>query len=108
LAAEIYFMTTSVSERGPHPSVKSERLMARISSEQKRLLQPAADIRGQTLTEFVVMAAQEAATRAIVDQEVIEVSLRDSQAFAEGMLNPPLVNNWLRAAAKRYKNLMES
>jgi uncharacterized protein (DUF1778 family) len=81
--------------------------MARISSEQKRLLQRA-DIRGQTLTEFVVMAAQEAATRAIVDQEVIEVSLRDSQAFAEGMLNPPPVNNWLRAAAKRYKNLMES
>jgi uncharacterized protein (DUF1778 family) len=54
------------------------------------------------------MAAQEATTRAIVDQEVIEVSLRDSQAFAEGMLNPPPVNNWLRAAAKRYKNLMES
>ncbi len=101
-------MTTSVSERGPHPSVKSERLMARISSEQKRLLQPAADIRGQTLTEFVVMAAQEAATRAIVDQEVIEVSLRDSGLLPKACSIPPPVNNWLRAAAKRYKNLMES
>jgi uncharacterized protein (DUF1778 family) len=79
--------------------------MARISSEQKRLLQRAADIRGETLTEFVVSAAQEAATRAIVDQEVIELSLRDSQAFAEGMLNPPPVNDLMGAAAKRYKKI---
>ena len=101
-------MAPSVSEHDPRPSLKSERLMARISSEQKQLLQRAADIRGQTLTEFVVSAAQEAATRAIVDQEVIELSLRDSQAFAEGMLNPAPVNDWLRAAAKRYKKIMNS
>lgn len=55
--------------------------MARISADQKRLLQRAADIRGQTLTEFVVSAAQDAATRAIVDQEVIELSLRDSRGL---------------------------
>ncbi len=89
------------------PNLKSQRLMARISAEQKRILQRAADIRGQTLTEFVVSAAQEAATRAIVDQEVIELSLRDSQAFAEGMLNPPPVGASLRAAAKRYKKIMD-
>jgi uncharacterized protein (DUF1778 family) len=80
--------------------------MARISDEQKRLLQRAADIRGQTLTEFVVSAAQEAATRAIVDQQVIELSVRDSQAFAEGVLNPPPVGPSLRAAARRYKKTM--
>jgi uncharacterized protein (DUF1778 family) len=101
-------LTTSVSEDARRPSLKSQRLMARISSDQKRLLQRAADIRGQTLTEFVVSAAQEAATRAIVDQEVIELSLRDSQAFAEGMLNPPPINPSLRAAAQRYKKIMES
>lgn len=77
--------------------------MARLSGEQKRLLQRGADIRGQTLTEFVIAAAQDAATRAIVDHEVIEFSLRDSQAFAEGMLDPPPVGAPLRAAAKRYK-----
>jgi hypothetical protein len=30
--------------------------------------------------------------------------LRDSQAFAEGMLAPPPVGASLRAAARRYKN----
>jgi uncharacterized protein (DUF1778 family) len=82
-------------------------LMARISAEQKRLLQRAADIRGQTLTEFVVSVAQEAATRAIIDQEIIELSLRDSRAFAEGMLKPPPIDGSLRAAVRRYRKLME-
>ena len=100
-------MTDSVSQDASRPSLKSQRLMARISADQKRLLQRAADIRGQTLTEFVVSAAQEAATRAIIDQEVIDLSLRDSRAFAEGMLDPPPVNAALRAAARRYKRIVD-
>jgi len=100
-------MTGTVSEHRGRASLKSQRLMARISAEQKRLLQRAADIRGQTLTEFVVSAAQEAATRAVVDQEVIELSLRDSEAFAKGMIEPPPIGASLRNAAKRYKKIME-
>jgi uncharacterized protein (DUF1778 family) len=98
--------TTESSSRARRPSLKSERVMARVSQEQKRLLQRGAEIRGQTLTEFVVAAAQEAATRAIVDQEVIELSVRDSRAFAEGLLDPPPVNDTLRTAARRYKKAM--
>jgi uncharacterized protein (DUF1778 family) len=86
--------------------LKSERVMARVSREQKRLLQRGAEIRGQTLTEFVVAAAQEAATRAIVDSQVIELSVRDSRAFAEGILDPPPVNATLQAAARRFKKAM--
>jgi uncharacterized protein (DUF1778 family) len=99
-------MTTSLSQSSRRPSLKSQRLMARLSSEQKRLLQRGAEIRGQTLTEFVITAAQDAATRAIIDQEVIDLSLRDSMAFAEGMLNSSPVNAGLRAAARRYKKAM--
>jgi uncharacterized protein (DUF1778 family) len=101
-------MTASLSQSSKRPSLKSQRLMARLSSEQKRLLQRGADIRGQTLTEFVITSAQDAATRAIIDQEVIDLSLRDSVAFAEGMLNPPPVNANLHAAARRYKKTMAS
>jgi uncharacterized protein (DUF1778 family) len=101
-------MPASLSQSSKRPSLKSQRLMARLSIEQKRLLQRGADIRGQTLTEFVITAAQDAATRAIIDQEVIDLSLRDSLAFAEGMLNPPPVNTDLHAAARRYKKTMAS
>jgi uncharacterized protein (DUF1778 family) len=100
-------MAASVSEHSGRPSLKSQRLMARISSDQKRLFLRAAEMRGQTLTEFVVSAAQEAATRAILDQEVIELSLRDSQAFAKGMIDPPPIGASLRAAARRYKKITE-
>src|SRR6516162_6578521 len=98
--------TTESSSGSRRPALKSERVMARLSSEQKRLLQRGAEIRGQTLTEFVVAAAQEAATRAIIDHEVIELSVQDSRAFAEGLLDPPPVNATLRAAARRYKKSM--
>jgi uncharacterized protein (DUF1778 family) len=101
-------MTASLSERVRRTPLKSQRLMARISHDQKSLLQRAAEIRGQTLTEFVISAAQEAATRAIVDQEVIDFSLSDSRAFAEGMLNPPPVGAPLHAAAKRYRKITGS
>ena len=101
-------MASSLSQCARRPSLKSQRLMARISPGQKELLQRAADISGQTLTEFVISAAQEAATRTIVDQEVIDLSLRDSRAFAEGMLDPPPVTESLRAAAQRYKKIMGS
>lgn len=95
--------TETAPARARAPALKSERLMARLSSEQKRLVQRGAEIRGQTLTEFVIAAAQDAATRAILDHEVIELSLRDSRAFAEGMLDPPPVGAPLRAAAERFK-----
>jgi uncharacterized protein (DUF1778 family) len=98
--------TSEASSRARRPSLKSERVLARVSSEQKRLLQRGAEIRGQTLTEFVVAAAQEAAMRAIVDQEVIDLSVWDSRAFAEGLVDPPPVNETLRAAARRYKKAM--
>jgi uncharacterized protein (DUF1778 family) len=101
-------MVAYPSQRPGRASLKSERLMARISVEQKKLLQRAAEIRGQTLTEFVVSAAQEAATRAIVDQEVIDLSLRDSRAFADGMLNPPPLGASLRQAARRYRKVTEA
>jgi uncharacterized protein (DUF1778 family) len=100
-------MPASVTQHRRRPSLKSQRLMARISADQKRLLQRAADIRGQTLIEFVVSAAQEAATRAVVDREVIALSMRDSEAFAKGMIETPPIGASLRAAAQRYKKIMD-
>src|SRR5262245_24157787 len=98
--------TAEASTRARRPGLKSERVMARVTREQKQLLQRGAEIRGQTLTEFVVASAQEAATRAILDREVIELSVRDSRAFAEGLIDSPPVNDTLRAAARRYKKAM--
>lgn len=83
---------------------KSARLEARISSEQKAKLARAAELRGQSLTEFLVTSAEEAATRAIRDHEVIDLSARDREAFAAALLaEAPEPGERLRAAAKRYR-----
>jgi uncharacterized protein (DUF1778 family) len=84
-------------------TARAARLEARISPDLKRRLEYAASLRGATLTEFVVQSAQEAATRAIRENDVLTLSERASVAFAEFLLNPPGPNQTAIAAAKRYK-----
>jgi len=50
---------------------KLERLAARITLEQKRIIELAAGLRGISVTEFVVVSAHQAATNAIKDYEII-------------------------------------
>ena len=38
---------------------------------------------------------------------MIELSLRDSRAFAEGMIDPPPLGASLRGAARRYRKIMD-
>lgn len=82
-----------------------ERLEARLSREQKALLQRAADLTGRTLTDFVVGSAQAAAEEAIRAHEVITLSVRDSVAFVESLLAPSPPNDALRSAAQRHRQL---
>jgi len=86
-----------------HRSRKEERLEARVTPAQKRLIERAAALRGTSVTEFVVVSAQEAAINAIKDFEVL--SLRDEarEVFINAILNPPAPNEDARIAAERYK-----
>jgi uncharacterized protein (DUF1778 family) len=68
---------------------KSERLEARLSREQKELLQWAADLEGRSLTDFVVSHAQNAALQTISEHTVIKLSRADSIAFVESWQSPP-------------------
>jgi uncharacterized protein (DUF1778 family) len=93
----------AATEAPPAARRKSTRLEARITDAQKALLQEAAEVRGQTLTEFVVRASEEAATRVLERAGVVVLSGRDSAAFIEALLHPAAPNERLRAAAARYR-----
>ena len=86
-----------------HRSRKEERLEARVTPAQKQLIERAAALRGTSVTEFVVVSAQEAAINLIKDFEVL--SLRDEarEVFINAILNPPAPNEAARIAAERYK-----
>ena len=49
---------------------KNERLDLRVSSDQKRLLQQAANLKGETVSDFVLSSAMASADEALLDQRV--------------------------------------
>ncbi len=81
---------------------KPERFEARLTPEQKAILQRAADISGRSLTEFVISSAQVAAEETIRTHQVIELSTRASVQLVNALLNPPPPTARLRAAAARH------
>ncbi len=83
---------------------KAERLEARISREQKQLIQRAATLTGRSLTEFVVSSLQEVATRTIQEQTLITLHRRDQEVFVRALLSPPAPNQKLRRAAQAYQD----
>ena len=81
---------------------KPERLEARLTPEQKALLQRAADLSGRTLSEFVISSAQAAAQETIRTHHIIELTARESEQLANALLNPVPPNERLRVAAARH------
>lgn len=70
----------------------------------KALLQRAAAIEGRSLSDFVLTSARQAAERTIHAHDVIRLSVRDSQLFADLLLHPPAPNDRLRAAMRLHQS----
>jgi uncharacterized protein (DUF1778 family) len=87
-------------------SRKKERLEARVTPEQKKLIARAAALRGFSVTEFVVASAQQAASEAIKDFELLRLHEDAREVFVNAILNPPSPNQAAGAAAKRYQEQM--
>ncbi|MGH9397475.1 MAG: DUF1778 domain-containing protein [Terriglobia bacterium] len=94
-------MTQNQAVKIHRRSRKQERLEARVTPEQKRMIERAAELRGITVTNFVV-STQKAAAETIQDFEML--SLRDEarEVFVRALLNPPSPNAAARAAGRRY------
>jgi uncharacterized protein (DUF1778 family) len=86
-------------------AAKRERLEARVTADQKSLLQLAANIQGRSLTDFIISSAQAAAEETIRTRQIV-LSARDSALFVETLLNPPEPNANLRRAMQRAHSLL--
>jgi uncharacterized protein (DUF1778 family) len=87
---------------------KKERLEARLTPEQKEHIERAARIKGTSISDFVVLSADDAAVRTIREQEVLVLNERAREVFAQALLHPPEPGRRLVAAAKRYKERMKT
>ncbi|MBZ9741944.1 MULTISPECIES: DUF1778 domain-containing protein [unclassified Mesorhizobium] len=83
--------------------IRGERLEARITADQKSLIEHAAALQGRTVTDFVLSSVQEAARRAIEEHQRLDLSVRDSRAFVDALINPQPVNDRLRETVRRYR-----
>lgn len=80
-----------------------DRIYARVDSKLKQRIQHAADLKGLDFTSYVISTLIADADRTVQENEVLQLSQRDREAFAVAILNPPAANNALLAAAKRFK-----
>lgn len=70
------------------PQTRSERIEARTTPDTLAIVRRAAEIQGRSVSEFVVSAAEQAARRAIEDEQIIRLSAAEQVRFVEALLNP--------------------
>ena len=91
------------AKRSTTGRVRGERLETRVTADQKRLIEHAAALQGRTVTDFVLTSVQDAARRAIEEYQHLELSVGDSQAFVQALVEPRPVNERLGDTVLRYR-----
>ena len=92
----------------PRETNRTSRLEARLTPDALKVVRRAAQIEGRSVSDFVVAAAQEAATRTIEQTQIVRLSVEDQRAFADAILNPPPPARGLVKAAAAYRTLIKS
>lgn len=96
----------AVTHHSTNRTQRRARLEARITPEQKELIEHAAALEGRSISDFVVSSVQAAALETIHQHEIITLSARDSRIFVEALLNPPEPNEALREAMRLSREIL--
>lgn len=87
----------------PGTDRRTQRLDARVTSEDKQLLARAADLAGTTLSSFVVAHALSAAREVIREYEMMDLTNRDREVLVSALLEEnPQPNAALQRAARAH------
>jgi uncharacterized protein (DUF1778 family) len=81
---------------------RSERIQARATKRAKETLEQAAAVLGVSLSDYIISTALAQAAETLRSHAQLELSSRDSEAFAAALLSAPAANEALRAARDRY------
>jgi len=84
-------------------AARTQRTEARLLPDQKKRIERAANIKGVSLSDFMVQNADEAAIRTIQQHESWALETQDRDLFVNTILNPPVPTARLQAAARRYR-----
>ncbi|NEP44099.1 MAG: DUF1778 domain-containing protein, partial [Okeania sp. SIO2H7] len=82
---------------------ESTNITLTINPEQKQKLEKAAALRCLSISEYLLQLALDAATEEIPEPEAIIASDRDWEIIESAILNPPELNEALKAAIKEHQ-----
>src|SRR5690348_16512450 len=84
--------------------LRAERLVARVSGADKRLLRRAASLEGRSVAKFVIIHAREVAMRIVSKSDVVKLDARQSRRFVDALLHPtPAAPARLKRAVAAYR-----
>ena len=84
-------------------TARTQRTEARLLPEQKKRIERAANLKGLSLSDFMVQNADEAAIRTIRQHESWTLETEDRDLFVSTILNPSAPSARLQAAARHYR-----
>ncbi|WP_086871465.1 DUF1778 domain-containing protein [Kosakonia pseudosacchari] len=86
------------------PAVKKQRIDLRLTDEDKKMIEEAAAMTNQTITQFLVSSASERAAEVIEQHRRLVLSEASWNRVMDAIENPPAPNDKLKRAAKRLQN----
>ncbi len=95
-------MTLALRKLRKQPG-KTDRIEARLNSEQKSRIEYAASLKGTSVSEFMVLSADDAAMQTIRQHEVWKLTGQDREAVVDALLHPPAPSAHMKAAVRRYR-----
>jgi uncharacterized protein (DUF1778 family) len=88
---------------------KRERLVARVSAEDKAIISQAAAIAGQSVGSFMLAEARKAAVQTLETRQRIVLNAAQSRRLVEALLAPPRPpTKRMIAAMRAYKATVKS
>lgn len=87
------------------PALKKQRIDLRLTDEDKKMIEEAAAMTNQTVTQFLVNSASERAAEVIEQHRRLILSEESWNRVMDAIENPPALNDKLKRAAKRLQNM---
>src|SRR5580765_245799 len=92
-------------ERGRHMATSPDaRVDVRLPTRLKDLIREAAELSGQTITDFVISTLSSNAQRIVHEERLTVLSDRDRDIFLKLLVSDAKPNEALRKAARTYAN----
>ncbi|EDQ9691025.1 DUF1778 domain-containing protein [Salmonella enterica subsp. enterica] len=84
---------------------KKQRIDLRLNEDDKHMIEEAAAMTNQSISQFMVSTASERAAEVIDQHRRLLLNEESWNLVMDAITNPPAPNDWLKRAANRLREL---